>query len=137
MSKSKALVHSALDAAFTYGEKIAALQALFKGKAPDAIRTALLPDVASYKKYAVPLIAGSGKAEGTMVLDSEHPKYEACRKTLGRMVKDIVGETHSKTEEIEVPAEVLAAAAKLAKLCAQYEGARKLASTAIAQAFAE
>lgn len=137
MSKSKALVHSALDAAFSYGEKIAALQTLFKGKSPDVIRAALLPDVASYRKYAVPLVPGEGKAEGTMVLDSEHPRYEACRKALGRMVKDIVGGSSSKSEELEIPADVLAAAAKLAKLCAEYEGARKLASTALSQAFAE
>jgi hypothetical protein len=136
MSKSTTLVHAALDAAFTYGEKIEALRTLHAGQTPDAIRAALLPDVASYRKYAVPLVAGAGKAEGTMVLDAEHPKYEACRKALGRMVKDIVGGTGSKSEELEVPAEILAAAQKLAKLCAEYEGARKLASTAIAQAFA-
>lgn len=137
MSKSKALVHSALDAVFSYGEKIASLQALFKGKSPDVIRAALLPDVASFHKYAVPLVPGEGKAEGTMVLDSEHPRYEACRKALGRMVKDIVGGSSSKSEELEIPADVLAAAAKLAKLCAEYEGARKLASTALSQAFAK
>jgi hypothetical protein len=136
MSKSTVLVHAALTAAFSYGEKIEALRALFEGKTPEVIRAALLPDVASFSKYAVPLVAGAGKAEGTMVLDAEHPKYEACRKALGRMVKDIVGGESAKSEELEVPPEIAAAAAKLAKLCAEYEGARKLASTAIAQAFA-
>jgi hypothetical protein len=136
---SQAIVHAALSAAHTYGEKIAALQGIYKGKKPDAIRATLLPQVASFPKYAVPLVAGSGKAEGTLVLDAEHPKYEACRKALGRLVKDIVGGGSAKTEseELEVPAEVLAAAEKLAKLCAAYEGSRKLASTAIAQAFAK
>jgi len=134
---SQAIVHAALSAAHTYGEKIAALQAIYKGKKPEAVRAALLPQVASFPKYAVPVIPGEGKAKGTMVLDSEHKNYEACRKALGRLVKDIVGGGSAKAEEVEVPAEVLAAAAKLAKLCAQYEGARKLASTAIAQAFAE
>lgn len=133
---SQAIVHAALSAAHTYGEKIAALQAIYKGKKPEAVRAALLPQVASFPKYAVPVIPGEGKAKGTMVLDREHANYEACRKALGRLVKDIVGGGSAKAEEVEVPAEVLAAAAKLAKLCAQYEGARKLASTAIAQAFA-
>ena len=39
-------------------------------------------------------------------------------------------------EEVEVPAELLAAAVKLQKLAAQYEGARSLASKALALAFA-
>lgn len=38
-------------------------------------------------------------------------------------------------QDIEVPADIAALAAKLAKLCNEYEGARKLASVAIAQAF--
>jgi hypothetical protein len=131
-------VHAALDSCFTYAEKIATLQAAFKGKTAEAVRASILPDVASYPKYSVPLVAGSGKAEGTKVLDKEHAQYEACRKALGRLVSAIVGKTSSGAkEEIEIPAEVLAAAAKLAKLCAQYEESRKLASTAVAQAFAK
>jgi len=138
MSKSTATVHAVLTAAFAYGSGIEALRATFKGKTPEVIRAALLPDVASFPKYAVPLVDGAGKAAGTKVLDKAHANYEACRKALGRLVKDIVGGGSAKaeTEELEIPAEILAAAAKLAKLCAEYEGARKLASTAIAQAFA-
>ena len=51
-------VHAALDSCFTYAEKIAALQAVFKGKTAEAIRASILPDVASYRKYSVPLVAG-------------------------------------------------------------------------------
>lgn len=132
-------VHAALDSAFTYAEKIALLQATFKGKSAEEVRTAILPDVASYKKYQVPVVDGAGKAAGTKVLDKEHANYEACRKALGRLVSAIVGKTSDNTEaeEFEVPAEILKAAERLAKLCAEYEGARKLASTAIAQAFAK
>jgi len=131
-------VHAALDSCFTYAEKIATLQAAFRGKTAEAVRASILPDVASYPKYSVPLVAGSGKAEGTKVLDKEHAQYEACRKALGRLVSAIVGKASSGAkEEIEIPAEVLAAAEKLAKLCAKYEEARKLASTAVAQAFAK
>lgn len=129
-------VHAALDSCFTYAEKIASLQATFKGKTAEVVRAAILPDVASYRKYAVALVAGSGKAEGTKVLDKEHANYEACRKALGRLVSAIVGkESSGHKEELEVPAEILAAAARLAKLCAQYEDSRKLASAAVAQAF--
>jgi hypothetical protein len=84
----------------------------------------------------VPLVAGAGKAEGTLVLDKDAPKYEAAKKALQRLVKDIVGASNDKVE-VEVPAELLAAAEKLAKLAAQYEGARSLASKALAQAFAK
>jgi hypothetical protein len=131
-------VHQALDSTFTYAEKIAVLQTHYKGKTAEQIRAAILPDVASYTKYAVPMVDGKGKAVGTKVLDKEHPQYENCRKAVTNLTKAIVGVSSDATgtEELEVPAEILAAAAKLAKLCAQYEESRKLASTAIAQAFA-
>lgn len=140
MSKAttQSTVHAALDSCFTYAEKIAALQATFKGKTAEVVRASILPDVASYPKYSVPLVAGSGKAEGTKVLDKEHANYEACRKALGRLVSAIVGKESSGAKEaLEVPEEILKAAEKLAKLCAQYEDSRKLASTAVAQAFAK
>ena len=57
---------------------------------------------------------------------------------MGRLVSAIVGKASSGAkEEIEIPEEILKAAEKLAKLCAQYEDSRKLASTAVAQAFAK
>ena len=138
MSKAiRSTVHAVLQAAFAYGEGIESLRTTYKGQTAEAVRAALLPEVASFPKYAVPLVAGAGKAVGTMVLDKDAPNYEACRKALGRLVKDIVGASNDKSEEIEVPAELLAAAAKLAKLAQQYEGARSLASKALAQAFAK
>jgi hypothetical protein len=130
-------IHAALDAVHTYAEKIALLQAAFKGKTADEIRDAIRPDVASYKKYAVPFVDGKGKAVGTKVLDKEHPQYENCRKAVTNLTKAIVGtESSGSVEELEVPEEILKAAERLAKLCAAYEQSRKLASTAIAQAFA-
>ena len=138
MSKAiRSTVHAVLQAAFAYGEGIESLRTTYKGQTADVVRTALLPEVASFPKYAVPLVAGAGKAVGTMVLDKDAPKYEAAKKALQRLVKDIVGKSDDKSEEIEVPAELLAAAAKLAKLAQQYEGARSLASKALAQAFAK
>lgn len=136
-ASTQSTVHAALEAAHTYGERIAELRKVFNGKTADEIRTAILPAVASYTKYQVPVVKGEGKAEGTMVLDKGHAKYEACRKALQRIVSDIMGKSSAAKEEVEVPAEILAAAAKLAKLCAQYEDSRKLASTAVAQAFAQ
>lgn len=133
----RSTVHAVLTAAFAYGEGIESLRATYKGQTPDAIRAALLPEVASFPKYAVPLVDGAGKATGTKVLDKDHAKYEAAKKALQRLVSDIVGKTSKATEEIEIPAELLAAAAKLAKLAQEYEGARSLAAKALAQAFAK
>jgi hypothetical protein len=130
-------VHAVITAAFAYGEGIEQLRKAFKGKEREAISKAIIGDVASHVKYQVPLVKGEGKAEGTMVLDKTHAKYEACRKALQRMVSDIMGKSSAAKEEIEVPAEILAVAAKLAKMCAEYEDSRKLASTAVAQAFAK
>ena len=100
-------VHGALDAAFAYGDHIAALRAQFAKQTKEAIRIALLPEVASYKKYNVTLVEGDekSKAKGQMVLDAKHPQYEACRKALGRLVKEIVGEVsgHKEKAVVEVP----------------------------------
>ena len=41
---------------------------------------------------------------------------------------------HDKAQSIEVPADVLAAAVRLVKLCAEYEGAATLLATAVANA---
>jgi hypothetical protein len=95
---SQTIVHKILDAAFEFETGIDQLRALYKGQERPAIRAALLPDVASWKRYKVSLVAGEGKAEGTMVLDSEHPKYEACRKALGRLVVAVAGEVSAKVE---------------------------------------
>ena len=130
----KTNVTNALAAAAAYDAAVVALRKDFKGKAADDVRTGLLPHVAAF--YAVPVVDGAGKAKGTKVLDKEATKYEAARKALLRLTNDIVGATDGKAEEVEIPAELLAAAAKLAKLAAQYEGARSLASKALAQAFA-
>lgn len=112
---------------------LAEIAALRKGlpKKRDAGRAVLLPLVANF--YGVAVVDGQGKAKGQKVLDSGAAKYEAARKALQSMVADIyVGASRT---ELEVPADVLAAAEKLAKLCNEYKNARKLASTAVAAVF--
>ena len=139
-SNTQTTVHAVINAAFAYGEGIEQLRTTFKGKEREAITKAIIGDVASHPKYKVPMVQGTGRFEGTLVLDKEHAKYQACRKAVQRIVGDIMGKssgTQEAAEAIEVPAEILKAAERLAKLCAEYEGARKLASTAIAQAFAK
>lgn len=100
-------VHAAIDAAFEYGDHIKALQAQFAKQTKAQVREALLPHVASYRKYNVPLVEGNEKSPsaGKMVLDAKHPAYEACRKALARLVADVVGQTsgHKEKKEVKVP----------------------------------
>jgi hypothetical protein len=67
-------------------------------KSRDNVRSILLPDFAFV--YKVALVAGSGKAEGTKVLDSDASAYEACRKALGRTVTFICGAKESNSVEL-------------------------------------
>lgn len=109
----KSIVHKALDAALSYGEQVAKLQKLCKRNTPAQVRAKLLPLVANYRKYRVPLVKGAGKAEGTLVLNSEHPNYEACRKALSRLVADVTGTSSAKTEEVNPVTKLLKDFAKL------------------------
>jgi hypothetical protein len=84
-------------------------------------------------KYGVPLIK---KTTGRIVFDSSAEKYETARKRVQRLIKAIY-ETSQSTEEIEVPAELLKLAQALAKAANEYEGARSLASKALAVAFSK
>jgi hypothetical protein len=84
-------------------------------------------------KYGVPLIT---KSTGRVVFDSSAEKYETARKRVQRLVKAIY-ETSQSTEEIEIPAELLKLAQALAKAANEYEGARSLASKALAVAFSK
>ena len=121
----KSNVTAALTAAHSYAAAIEALRGDCKGMDKPAAREAILPCVAAF--YAVPVVDGK--------LDSEAKKYEAAKKALYRLLKDLYPGSDSK-DEIEVPAELLKAAAVLAKLAAKYEGAKSLAAKALAQSFA-
>lgn len=60
----------------------------------------------------------------------------ALTKYVSEMLRDIYSAENSSAskEEIDVPADILAVALKLAKMCNAYEHSAKLASTALAQA---
>lgn len=131
-------VHAVVDASFAYEAGIAALRVTFAGKDRPLITQSVLPLVASHPKYDVPLVDGAGKATSTIVLDKKHANYEACRKAVQRLVNAIVGKSAASKEDdaFEVPADVLALAKRLVKACAKYESGRKVATKALAQAFA-
>ena len=116
-------ITGAFKAATTYATYVAELQTLLRGADRETIKEFVCPVAA--KQY------GAVYADGKWA----DPKC-AAKRYANRLIAAIVGKSDNRKEEVEVPAELLAAAAKLAKLAAQYEGARSLASKALAVAFA-
>ena len=123
-----------------------AIRATFKtGDADDAAMADVLANVGRMSRdkfealaqslasdyYSVPLIT---KSTGRVVFDSTAAKYETARKRVQRLIKAVY-ETSQSTEEIEIPAELLKLAKALAKAANEYEGARSLASKALAQSW--
>jgi hypothetical protein len=132
------LVSKALTSVHAYRDAVEGLRAALKGQVSPEVRAAVLSEVARF--YEVKLVA-SERGEG-QVLDADAPKYAAAKQAVYRLVKDIVGKTaHSKTAhskpELKVPANILEAARKLVALCAEYEEAARLVSTALATVRAE
>lgn len=100
------------------------------------------------QRHGVALVEGQRKAKGRMVLDSNAAAYEAAKTSRRRVMEALTGDADKdaspkaegaadEVEEIEIPADILDAAAKLAKLCNEYQGAKKLAAKAVAVAFAK
>jgi len=81
----------AMESKTGYAAAIAALKKDFGRKNKDTVRAVLLPIVAA--QYSVAVVTGSEKSKsaGKPVLDSEAGKYEACRKMLQELVRDIAG----------------------------------------------
>jgi hypothetical protein len=104
------------------------------------------------KRYNVALVESqSPRNKGQTVLNrgvtkEEKRRFEAAKTAVRYVREALTGDADatagagsargSKGEEIEVPAEIAALAAKLAAACSQYEGAKKLAAQAVAEAFA-
>ncbi len=99
------------------------------------------------QKYGCPLVTSeSNRNKGQMVLDRKHDAFMRADKAFKRAMEDLMGDADAKVsakaegeaaEEYEIPEELLKAAQRLATLAQQYEGARKLASRALATAFAK
>lgn len=97
-------------------------------------------------KYACPIVSSeSNRNKGQHVLDRKAPTFTAADKAMRRLIEALTGDADetvsskgegTKAEEYEIPADIADAAAKLVALCNEYEGARKLASAAVAAAFA-
>ena len=137
MSKQiNTLTIATLRAAADFQTRVAALRdALPAATLADAkvCADALRPGVAQY--YGIEL---SVAKTGRTAFPADHADAQTARKALSRLVAAVMGKVEAnKADDVEIPAELLAAAAKLAKLANEYEGARRLAAKALAMAFAK
>jgi hypothetical protein len=114
----------------------------------DALRARVVGELAQQPRYAGQTQASKN---GDRVIAMQGSGLKTMSDRILRAVASLAGTTGKKgtkagqktkvnkaeTEDVIIPQELLAAAAKLAKLAQQYEDARKLASKALAQAFAK
>ena len=108
VNKALTAVRTAQDQHAIYLAEIAKLR---KGlpRSADKGRVKLLPMVAKF--YGVAVVAGAGKATGSMVLDSDSAGYEAARKALQRLMADIY-QSSGKTE-VDLVAQALRIVSKM------------------------
>ena len=142
MAKSiNTLVAACFKAAEAFADKVAILRNDMPADAladKAACMAALQQPTADY--YGIKLLKNENTGRITWPKDTE-AGVAAAKKQQQRLCKAVMAGEESAhadaEEECEIPAELLAAARKLAKLAKEYEGARKLASRAIAAAFAK
>ncbi len=100
-------------------------------------------------RYACPTKEStSPRNRGAVVLDKGSAQFFAADKAARRMMDALTGDADAekaeggagrsgKREELEIPADIAALAARLVALCNEYEGSKRLAAQAVAQAFAK
>lgn len=125
-------VNAALNAVGTYRDAIVAIKKAVKGQtSPKEVRGLLLGPVAGF--YGVALLPKT-KGEG-FTMDVDARGFEAAKKALYRLTKDVcAGQGNAQRDSVEPTAEMVALAAKLVRLCNEYEGAGRLIAAAIATA---
>jgi len=82
-------------------EAVVELKAAYKGKSEAVVRAALLPIVAAWPKYSVPVVAGAGKKKGSMVMDSSAKNYETARSMLADMVAKVLSKKPKPSAKFE------------------------------------
>ena len=75
-----------------------------------------------------------GKSRTDRSKDDQNAYSRAASDFNYHVVRD--SKSANKSDDVEIPANILAAAKALARLCNEYEGARSLANKAVAKAFA-
>ena len=137
MHANHTAIRSAIIAALVAGDALFAsckdLQRAFAGQTPDQIKTTLTTEVVAYRHSVTGWdVATKIQGSGRVVLTGDKTAVNSTTRQINRLLSCLVAKADDAKEEIEVPADILAAAAKLWALCQQYEGAGKLAATAMA-----
>ena len=137
MSAIATLTATACKAGDDLLEACTQLQVEFKGCEAELVTNTLRPIVVGYynekKAYSVTI---EKQGTGRIVLVGPDSQVSAVAKRLKKIVAVITATVQDKVE-IDVPADILAAAAKLWALCAQYEKAGSICASAIATAKAK
>ena len=137
MSAIATLTATACKAGDDLMEACTLLQVEFKGCEAEMVTDTLRPIVVGYyndkKGYAVEIAT---KTTGRIVLTGDASQVSAITKRLNKIVAVITATVQEKVE-IDVPADILAAAAKLWALCQQYEKSGSICASALATAKAK
>ena len=123
--------NNALDAGDKLFASCTALQAAFKGCDTETVKATLLPIVAIFYGLTTK-VQGSDR----VVMQGDKTAVNTATRKLNRLVAAITATVQEKVE-IDVPADILEAAAKLWKLCNEYKEAGKLCASALATAKAK
>ena len=131
------LTNAALQAGQTLFKSCVGLQGEFRGCDADTVKATMFPIVVKW--YGL-----TTKTQGTgrVVMQGDKTTVNTATTALARLVEAIVGKADDAKPKakakakakanFEVPADILAAAAKLWALCAEYEKAGTLCAKAIA-----
>lgn len=136
------LTTTALAAGDDLFDSCTALQAEFQGCDKQTVHTTLLPMVVAYyvakgiKTDKPILLTVKEQGSGRLVMTGDASPVSAATKRLNKLVAVITATVQNKVE-IDVPADILAAAAKLWALCQQYEKAGSICASALATAKAK
>jgi len=100
-------------------------------------------DADTARTYIQTALCAKKPAYAAQLTENGKPQQSsALQKAVSRMMRYTDPDYDAKAEqgaaaakeELDIPADIMAAAMKLAKLCNEYEGAAKLAATALAKA---
>lgn len=138
MQANHTAIRSAIIAALKAGDALFAscedLQQVFAGQTPDTVKATLTTEVVAYRRDVSKWdVTTKTQGSGRVVLTGDKKAVNSTTRQINRLLECIIAKVDDAKEEIEVPADILEAAAKLWALCQQYESAGKLAATALAQ----
>ena len=138
-----ALTTAALKAGDDLFDSCVELQSEFAGCDKVTVHTTLLPMVVAYYvakgiRADKPIILTvKEQGSGRLVMTGDASPVSAATKRLNKLVAVITATVQAKKEDLDVPKDILEAAAKLWALCDAYKEAGRLCASALATAKAK